>query len=170
MESTSPSSLLPRPLILESVDPRSEVASQLLAAMCDELTRRYGRPPSPYLAAEATAPRTAFLAARLDGEPVGCGALRRIDETTVEVKRMYVAPAGRRRGIARRLLAELERLAVGFRYERVILETGTFQPEALAFYDSAGYRRTPPYGRYVGNPESVCFEKWLAEPATRSRT
>ena len=142
-----------------SEDPRGETVTVLLAAICDELTRRYQRPPSPYLAEEATRARTAFLVARLDGEPVGCGALRRIDETTVEVKRMYVAHSARRRGIARRLLAELERLAAGFRYERVILETGLFQPEALALYDSAGYHRTPSYGRYVGNPESVCFEK-----------
>ena len=151
-----------------SADPHGAPATALLAAMCAELTSRYGRPPSPYLAGEATQPRTVFLVAHLDGEPTGCGALRRIDETTVEVKRMYVAPAGRRRGLARRLLVELERYAAGFRYERIILETGFFQPEALALYDSAGYRRTPPYGRYVGNPESVCFEKWLVEPTMQT--
>ena len=143
-------------------DPRSETAATLLAGMCAELTRRYGRPPSPYRVEEALGPRTGFVVAWMNDEAIGCGALRRIDELTVEVKRMYVAPAGRRRGVARRMLAELERLAAAFGYERVILETGIFQPEALAFYDSVGYRRTPPYGRYVGNPESVCFEKIVA--------
>ena len=75
---------------------------------------------------------------------------------------MYIAPDGRRRGIAKRLLAELERLAAGFGYTHMILETGLFQPEALALYDTAGYRRTPPYGRYVDQPESICFDKKLA--------
>ena len=103
--------------------------------------------------------RTAMVVARVEGEPVGCGALRRIDETTVEVKRMYVVPAMRRRGISRRVLSELERLAGEFGYERIILETGTFQPEALALYHAARYRRTAAYGRYVGNPDAHCFEK-----------
>ena len=57
------------------------------------------------------------------------------------------------------MLAELERLAAGFGYGRIILETGIFQPEALALYHAAGYRRTAAYGRYVGNPEAHCFEK-----------
>ena len=149
-------------LTIEQTDPHGETASRLLAEMCAELTRRYQRPPSPYFAEESTAPRTAFLVARLDGVAVGCGALRRIDDTTAEVKRMYIAPDGRRRGIAKRLLAELERLAAGFGYTHMILETGLFQPEALALYDTAGYRRTPPYGRYVDQPESICFDKKLA--------
>ena len=103
--------------------------------------------------------RTVMVVARRDGEPVGCGALRQIDEKTVEVKRMYVVPSMRRQGISRRMLSELERAAGEFGYERIILETGTFQPEALALYHAAGYRRTAAYGRYVGNPEAHCFEK-----------
>lgn len=105
------------------------------------------------------AARTAFVVARVNGEPVGCGALRQIDEKTVEVKRMYVALPARRQGIAGRMLAELERLAAAFGYEKIILETGVYQPEALALYQAAGYRRTSAYGRYVGVPEAQCFEK-----------
>ena len=108
---------------------------------------------------EAAHPRAGFVVARLDGEPVGCGALRCIDETTVEVKRMYVAPHARRHGIARRILAELERLAAAHSYARIILETGMPQPEALRLYDASGYQRTENYGRYIGNSEAVCFEK-----------
>lgn len=107
------------------------------------------------------APRTALVVARLDGEPVGCGALRCIDAQTVEIKRMYVAPAARRRGIARGILAELERLAHGFGYTRMILETGTFQPEALALYPAAGFCRILPYGKYVGRTDAFCFGKDL---------
>ena len=142
-------------------DPRSAMAAALVAELCDELSRRYGRPPSPFTTDEAADPRAGFVVARLNGAPVGCGALRRIDEATVEVKRMYVAPAARRHGIARRILSELERLAAAHGYSRVILETGTRQPEALALYEAAGYQRTANYGRYVGNPEAVCFEKRL---------
>ena len=110
---------------------------------------------------EAAGIRSAFVVAWLDEKSVGCGALRQVDEDTVEVKRMYVVPEARRRGIARRILAELERLAAGFDYRRIILETGTFQPEALALYAAAGYRTTTRYGRYVDNPEAQCFAKLL---------
>lgn len=151
-------------LTVEPADPRSAVAARLLGEMCAELERRYHRPPSPYAVEEAEAPRAGFVVALLDGGPVGCGALRCIDEATVEIKRMYVAPGGRRRGVAQRILAELERLAAAHAYRRIILETGVFQPEALALYDATGYRRTPPYGRYIGNPDAVCFEKWIGLP------
>ena len=102
-----------------------------------------------------------MVVARLEGQPAGCGALRAVDELTVEVKRMFVVPAARRRGVAARILAELESLARGFGYEKIILETGVFQPEALALYRSAGYRPTPAYGRYVGNPDAFCFAKLI---------
>ena len=146
-------------------DARSGDAAQLINDLCAELSARYGRPPSPFLPEEAMTSRTAFVVARWNGSPVGCGALRRIDDQTVEVKRMYVAAAMRRRGIALLILAELEARAAVFGYERVILETGTFQPEALALYPAAGYRRTAAYGRYVGNSEAHCFEKHLARHA-----
>ena len=148
-------------LTLARADPRGPAATRLLAEMCAELTRRYHRPPSPYTIEEAEAPRAGFVVASLDGHPIGCGALRCIDDETVEIKRMYVAPAARRRGVARRILAELEQLAAAHRYLRIILETGVFQPEALALYAATGYRRTPSYGRYIGNPDAVCFEKYL---------
>jgi hypothetical protein len=122
---------------------------------------RYGTAPSPSSLAEAAAPGTVFLVARLGEEPVGCGALRRFDDETAEIKRMYVAPAGRRRGIARRILAALERCAREFHYRVIRLETGVRQPEARALYESMGFRRIAPFGPYIGSPTSVCFEKPL---------
>ena len=148
-------------LTVAAEDPRGEAATRLIAALCTELSERYHRAPSPFTMDEASAPRTAMVIAWLDGEPVGCGALRCIDATTVEIKRMYVVPALRRRGISRRVLVELERLAHGFGYVRIILETGIHNPEALALYPSAGYAPTAAYGRYVGNPEAFCFTKRL---------
>ena len=151
----------PPQITVERADPRSATAAGLIADLCAELSERYGRPPSPYTADEAANPRAGLVVARWNGEPVGCGALRFIDEATVEVKRMYVAPAARRHGVARRILAALERLATEHGYVRIILETGMRQPEALALYEANTYRRTANYGRYIGNPEAVCFEKRL---------
>ena len=105
------------------------------------------------------ASRAIFLLARLRGQPVGCGALRRFDDHTAEIKRMYVTPAARRQGIARRILIELERHAREFSYRAVRLETGIQQPEAQRLYESLGYQRIAAFGHYVGNPTSVCYEK-----------
>lgn len=148
-------------LAIESADPIGETARELIHALCSEMSQRYGTPPSPFSPSEAAAPRTVFLLARLSGQPVGCGALRRFDDHTAEIKRMYVAPAGRRKGIARRILGELERHAQAFSYRAIRLETGIRQPEAQRLYESLGYRRIAAFGPYVGNPTSICYERVL---------
>jgi GNAT superfamily N-acetyltransferase len=146
-------------LTVTTDDPNGEVATRLIHDLCSELSIRYGTPPSPFSPDEALAPGTAFVVARVAGQPIGCGALRRIDETTAEVKRMYVAPDGRRRGIARRILHALEELAAGFSYRTIRLQTGLEQPEAISLYESSGYHRTAAYGYHIGDPRSLCFEK-----------
>lgn len=88
-----------------------------------------------------------FLIARAaDGELIGCGALRRHEDETVELKRMYVRPAWRRRGIGVQILDALEREARALGARRVVLETGTEQPEAVSLYEGRGYVRTPCWG------------------------
>jgi len=151
----------PPPITLELADAGGPVARQLIDDLCAELSQRYGTPPSPFSPADAMAPRTAFVVARQGAQPVGCGALRRIDETSAEIKRMYVAPAVRRGGLARRILLELERQAATFGYRIVRLETGIHQPEAVSLYESCGYHRIAAFGQYVGSPISVCYEKSL---------
>ena len=84
-----------------------------------------------------------------------------VDGTTVEIKRMYVIPAHRRTGVARRILAALIRRANDQLFGQVILETGTRQRAAIALYETAGFERTEPYGEYIDNPYSVCFVKKL---------
>ena len=148
-------------LTISPDDPIGETARNLINNLCAELGARYGTPPSPFSLSEAATERTIFLIARLDNEPVGCGAIRRIDDDIAEARRMYVAPAGRRKGIARRILAELERRAVDFGYQAIRLETGILQPEAQRLYESCGYKRIAAFGNYVGNPTSVCYEKAL---------
>jgi len=149
-------------LTITEDDPVGPTARKLIHDLCAELGARYGTPPNPFSPSEVATAGTAFFVACLDGQPIGCGAVRRIDGATAEIKRMYVSPAGRRQGIARRILLELERRAVGFGYRTIRLETGTGQPEAQRLYESLGYRRIAAFGPYVGNAQSVCFEKTIA--------
>ena len=148
-------------LSIASDDPIGETARKLIHELCEELSGRYGAPPSPFSPSEAARKRTIFLVARLGGEPVGCAALRRIDDLTAEVKRMYVAPSGRRKGIARRLMAALEDHAAKFNYRAIRLETGILQPEAQRLYESCGFKHIPAFGAYVHDPRCVCYEKIL---------
>jgi putative acetyltransferase len=92
---------------------------------------------------------------------VGCGAFREYSPTTVEVKRMYVSENSRGKGIATKVLSELEKWAAELNYSRCLLETGKNQPEALALYKKNGYSITPNFGQYQNVDNSVCFEKNL---------
>ncbi len=96
-----------------------------------------------------------------NGQAIGCGAIKAFSDEAMEVKRMYVSPEGRNKGIATRVLTELEDWAREMGYARCVLETGKRQPEAIALYERNGYRRTENYGQYVGIENSVCFEKNL---------
>ncbi|SEJ61904.1 Ribosomal protein S18 acetylase RimI [Dyadobacter sp. SG02] len=96
------------------------------------------------------------------GQPIGCGAIKAFSDEAMEVKRMYVSPEGRNKGVASRILADLEAWAFELGYLRCVLETGKRQPEAIALYEKNGYRRTENYGQYVGVENSVCFAKGLA--------
>ena len=94
-------------------------------------------------------------------QPFGCGAIKAFSDEAMEVKRMYVSPEGRNKGIATRVLTELEAWASEMGYSKCVLETGKRQPEAIALYEKNGYLRTENYGQYVGVENSVCFEKRL---------
>jgi GNAT superfamily N-acetyltransferase len=98
-----------------------------------------------------------------DGEtPVGCGAIREIEPGTMEVKRMYTLPEQRGKGIAGKVLAELEQWAAELGITRCVLETGKRQPDAISLYLGKGYRIIPNYGQYMLVDNSVCFEKLLS--------
>jgi GNAT superfamily N-acetyltransferase len=101
---------------------------------------------------------------RLDGVYVATGGWRRIDygtDDTVEIKRMYVVPGARGRGLSRRMLAELESTAAAAGARRVVLNTGDKQPEAIALYESSGYRSTDGFGHYACTPGAVFYGKVL---------
>lgn len=93
--------------------------------------------------------------------PIGCGAIKEIFSNAMEVKRMYLLPAHRRKGIAQKILSELENWADELGYAKCVLETGKKQPEAIALYKKSGYKVIPNYGQYIGIENSVCFEKVL---------
>jgi GNAT superfamily N-acetyltransferase len=141
----------------------AEPGATLLGEYYAEVARRYpGWSPdtgSTASVAEMSPPSGRFLVVYVDGSPVGCGTVRRFDDATGEIKRMYVRPEGRGRGVARRILAELEEAAREIGYARIVLDTGDRMPEAQALYRSSGYREIADYN---GNPwAAVWFEKRL---------
>jgi len=100
-----------------------------------------------------------FVVARVDGHAVGCGAVRLLDPTTVEVKRMYVEPELRGQGVAKDVLAYLESAGRELGARRAVLETGIYQDEAIGLYRRAGYTEVDCWGEYTTSPTSVCCGK-----------
>jgi GNAT superfamily N-acetyltransferase len=96
-----------------------------------------------------------------DEKPSGCGAIKEFGADTMEIKRMFVNPESRRKGIAMKILSELENWALELSYTKCILETGKRQPDAIGLYKKTGYKSIPNYGQYAGVKNSVCFEKDL---------
>lgn len=140
--------------------------ARLRAAQRAELDARYGTDDHEPGAVPSAADVPVFLVATdADGRPIACGGLRPLaeevlDGPAVEVKRMFVEPGSRGSGVAAALLHELERRADSLGPGgRVVLETGTMQPDAMRFYEREGYRRIDLYGPYVGSDNSVCYER-----------
>jgi putative acetyltransferase len=108
------------------------------------------------------APEVTFIAARLNGKAVGCGAIVRSAQGWAEIKRMFVSPEARGRSLGKLLLQELETIAAASGVRLLRLETGIRQPEALALYRSAGFAEIGPFGSYRPDPLSLFMEKSLA--------
>ena len=102
-----------------------------------------------------------FLIARDEGEPVGCGAVRVLDPTTAEAKRMYVRPSHRSQGVGRAVLDALEARAKQLGIDRLVLETGIHQEAAIALYKHAGFTEVDCWGEYTTSATSVCCAKDL---------
>lgn len=144
-------------------------AAALVEEVQLEYVARYGsRDETPLAEGYFEPPQGAFFVGYLDGVPVATGAWHlRTDVTALgrsasaEIKRMYVAPAGRSRGLARLMLAHLENTARSAGADLMILETGTGQPEALALYASSGYEPIPGFGFYRTSPLNRCMARLL---------
>jgi putative acetyltransferase len=142
----------------------SHDAHRLVAALDASLTDLY--PPEqrfgPNLKAEQLEDgRGTFVVAREAGRAVGCGAIRLLDPTTAEVKRMYVEPEDRGKGVGSAVLASLEAAARQLGAQRVVLETGVHQEAAISLYRRTGFTPVDCWGEYASSPTSVCFEKHL---------
>ncbi|WP_328338150.1 GNAT family N-acetyltransferase [Streptomyces violaceus] len=132
-----------------------------------DLAARY--PDEPCTGGAHIHPGVRFLLAEVDGRPVGCSAVQPFPfpDTAAELKRMYVAPQARGRGIGARLLAEAERLASVLGHGEIRLETAVHQPEAIALYTRAGYTPIPNYPPYQHKTLSRCYAKPLPLPEAR---
>jgi GNAT superfamily N-acetyltransferase len=142
----------------------SPVVQRLIGALNAELDARYPEEGANHFRLdpeEVSDGRGGFFVAYISGKPVGCGAVRRIESAVIEIKRMYVAPEARGRGVGRQVLRELEAEARRLGATRLVLETGPRQPEALALYSRAGFVEVPNFGEYVGCEFSVCMAKEL---------
>ncbi len=137
------------------------IVAPLLAGLTAEYERRYGAVDEMRLARpdEFDPPTGTFVVLLDDDQTVAGGGIRRLDNETCEVKRMWTSPDYRRRGLASTVLAALEDAARYLGYTRVQLETGPSQPEAIAMYGHLGYRMIPPFGPYQ---QAIAFERDLA--------
>ncbi|RKE92370.1 GNAT family N-acetyltransferase [Ichthyenterobacterium magnum] len=101
------------------------------------------------------------IIARYNNKTVGCGAFKEFDKDSVEIKRMYTLPEKRGKGVASKILFELELWSKNLGYKNCFLETGKRQVEAVQFYKKNNYKRIPNYGQYIDMENSLCFKKEL---------
>jgi putative acetyltransferase len=135
---------------------------QLIRCLDEELAVRNGILQGQYTQYNIITNLGTVVVGYHDDRPSGCGCFKVFEETTVEIKRMFVTPEKRGSGIAKMILQELEKWAFEKGYRKAILETGVKQYEAIAFYTKLGYQRMDNYGQYTGNSNSLCMGKDLS--------
>ena len=154
------------PIVIHQVDTPTDEARLLIEELEAELNGNYAAEQRHGLSVERVfQPGVVFFVAQLDGQPLGCGGVAFFDGLA-EVKRMYVRPPARGRGVARAVLARLEEEARGRGVKRLVLETGDVQQDAIRLYERAGFTRCAAFGDYAAMPpdaieRSVFLEKQL---------
>jgi len=160
----------PKALELRPVPYDHPDALRLIAAVQQVYRERYGDADVTHVdPTEFAAPQGFFVIGYVGAEAVACGGWRtrvsgadpELRDGDAEIKRMFVVDGHRGRGYARAVLAELERTAAAAGRHRIVLETGTRQPEAIALYTSAGYQPMARFGAYRRAAGSRCFAKPL---------
>ncbi len=151
------------PLLIERATVDDPVPAQLIAELNAEIMATHADGDHFWrLSAEDVAPgRGAFLVLYLDGEPVGCGAVRALGPAEAELKRMYVRPAARGRKLGAALVDALEAEARALGAQRVLLETALYLDAAVRVYERAGFTPIEQFGEYVGASDSYCMGKTL---------
>ncbi|SDF97794.1 Acetyltransferase (GNAT) family protein [Blastococcus aurantiacus] len=149
---------------IEEVAWDDPVVQQLAGDQQAELIELYGGKTEPGRPPSAADISVVLVARDDDGAPLGCGALRALGDGAAELKRMYVVPAARGRGVSRAVLAGLEEAARSRGWTTLRLETGPRQSAAIGLYESGGYRPIAAFGGYAGDPKAVSslfFERAL---------
>jgi putative acetyltransferase len=150
-------------ILVVEVDPNIEAARKLVAALDEYMAARYPA-ESNHLdgVAELAAPPVTFVVAYLEGQALGCGAVKDMNGEYGEIKRLYVAPPARGFGLAKAIMSYLEKKALARGLTTLRLETGAQEPAAIGLYHKLGYERIGPFGDYRHDPLSVFMEKRLA--------
>lgn len=133
----------------------------LVVLLDADLQERYGEQQSFFSQFNKLDHIHHVIVAYENNQPVGCGAFKEYELGVAEIKRMYVKPFHRGKGIAGQILTALEQWAKDEGYNRCILETAVKQPEAIRLYEKSGYVLIPNYGQYIGVELSRCMEKKL---------
>lgn len=143
-------------------DPRQADVRRIIAESGAYLQALYPSESNHLVDVDAlAAPDAVFLVARRNGELHGSIAFRMIEPGHAEIKRMFVRAEARGIGVGRRLLGALEDAARQRNVDRISLETGIKQPEAIGLYRASGYRDCPPFGTYRHDPLSLFMTKRL---------
>jgi putative acetyltransferase len=148
-------------LRIVEIDPQGEVALSLLCEAALDVRALYSESlvaNLPWPTNDPLGARDVYVAAYFDLLAVGCGALRKVDDTSAEVRRLYVHRDHRRQGIGAAVMAHLSCEARRRGYTRLLLETGDKQIPAIKLYEHIGFHRIEPFGRHRNYPSSVCYE------------
>jgi putative acetyltransferase len=132
---------------------------QMVILLDGELTLQYGELQKHYAQFNHIGFIDTVVLAYENDVPAGCGCFRYFAPKTIEIKRMYVKPEYRGRGLSRLILDELEKWADELGYTDSVLETGNLQAGAIHLYHRSGYREIPNYGNYEGTETSICMSK-----------
>jgi putative acetyltransferase len=133
----------------------------LTALLDQDLDGRYGADQKQYDKLNIIESIDTVVLAYYCGTAAGCGCFKVYDRKTIEIKRVYVKPEFRGKGISKLIIRELENWGRHIGYSFAILETGNKQIEAIGLYEASGYYRTENFGQYIGIPSSVCMKKTL---------
>lgn len=146
-------------IIYIHTDCDSKAFNDLTVELDKELFARYGKKQEAYTAFNDVSGVDHAIVALESESPIGCGCFNRFDDETAEIKRMFVKEAARGKGVAKGILKNLEEWAKSQGYKKLVLQTGSLQPEAINLYGKIGFTQTECYRQYKGDDNSVCFAK-----------
>lgn len=149
------------PVIIKRTNNADKDFNMLVSLLDMDLLERYKEKQAEYDKYNKIESLDTVVVAYDGNKPVGCGCFKVFSNDTIEIKRMYVHPDHRKKGIGAMIIVELEKWAIekGFKY--AVLETAGKQPEAIHLYHKSGYTVIDNYGQYVNMPMSICLKKSL---------